>query len=634
MDNIKYDTLVKFAAYSIIVFVLTLILYLMYINFLSETFFNVKKFNLKEKFSDSDIEEKLKYINLIEEKSNAKSKKNIDISTNIEQLSNVEHLSNVLPDPNIPYILKRDILNSDKKLTITDAKCSINDKLLKNSCMMNSYNFYLPSSSNNTFIIKVIPDGILSTTSSQYTYNVNIDIITSSGSNSKTPISIGRQTQFYFPSKDSIELSDTNSRTFNISSKVEIAIIKYFNNYTRYKNIINKTKNALLDGSPKNDNPLISTYFSYLSNLLLLKNSSANTIFKYNSGYTFDINDIKTNIIFLYNEIVNDTENTINVNLKIDDQTKINFMYDTPDNINVYSMELVPSITIIFSKFTLIFDPNMPANINKSSIWSLKYLISLQPNDNETDYVFIYNDTLYFPIAIPLATPNTSEWEYNNINGVLYYFKSLFAQSKLDANSLVIKDLSNPKSIIKLDGLSFAAQSLKNFINQLGNTYVANITDIFVLYDSPSQLLQSWIVTNIPDDTTKEFIISPLVAFDTTYNPYICDTGYYYNSKCLPQCPDGFYDFGLVCLNNKMSNYLPESDMCKSNTITKIAPSTTEEILLGIKLGCDPNYFTYTKTFSQSDIISNLRNTNETESFGNVNLYDKMKNNNNIHLSF
>ena len=71
--------------------------------------------------------------------------------------------------------------------------------------------------------------------------------------------------------------------------------------------------------------------------------------------------------------------------------------------------------------------------------------------------------------------------------------------------------------------------------------------------------------------------------------------------------------------------------MC--NFINTITPSPTDPILSGIKFGCDPNYFTYNKTFSQSDITSNLNLTNQKESFGNVNLYQKM-NNNNIHLTF
>ena len=67
MDNNKIITLFL---YVVIVIVLTSILYNMYNNYLSETFFNIKKFNLKEKFTDADIDQKLNYINIISKNKN------------------------------------------------------------------------------------------------------------------------------------------------------------------------------------------------------------------------------------------------------------------------------------------------------------------------------------------------------------------------------------------------------------------------------------------------------------------------------------------------------------------------------------------------------------------------------------
>lgn len=67
MDNNKIITLFL---YIVIVTVLTSILYNMYNNYLSETFFNIKKFNLKEKFTDADIDQKLNYINIISKNKN------------------------------------------------------------------------------------------------------------------------------------------------------------------------------------------------------------------------------------------------------------------------------------------------------------------------------------------------------------------------------------------------------------------------------------------------------------------------------------------------------------------------------------------------------------------------------------
>jgi hypothetical protein len=65
MDKIDNNKLITLFLYSGIIFLLTSLLYSMYNDFLSENYFNIKKFNLKEKFTDSDIHEKLKYINVI-----------------------------------------------------------------------------------------------------------------------------------------------------------------------------------------------------------------------------------------------------------------------------------------------------------------------------------------------------------------------------------------------------------------------------------------------------------------------------------------------------------------------------------------------------------------------------------------
>ena len=100
MDKINSDKLITFFTYGFIVFVLTSILYTMYLDFLYEKYFNIKKFNLKEKFTDSDIDEKLKYINLVEE-----TRENYDISQ--------------------PFILKKNISVNSPVL----ATCNLNDQL-------------------------------------------------------------------------------------------------------------------------------------------------------------------------------------------------------------------------------------------------------------------------------------------------------------------------------------------------------------------------------------------------------------------------------------------------------------------------------------------------------------------------
>jgi hypothetical protein len=90
MDKIDNNKLITIFLYAGIIILLTSILYNMYIDYLSENYFNLKKYNLKEKFTDSDINEKLKYINII---SNSKKK-------SIPKIQEIkESFSQVLEEP-------------------------------------------------------------------------------------------------------------------------------------------------------------------------------------------------------------------------------------------------------------------------------------------------------------------------------------------------------------------------------------------------------------------------------------------------------------------------------------------------------------------------------------------------------
>ena len=81
MNTIDTNKLITFLSYILIIVLLTSILYNMYNNYLNESF-NIKKFNLKEKFTDSDIIEKLKYINLIKKLNNNVNSEVEDIPQN------------------------------------------------------------------------------------------------------------------------------------------------------------------------------------------------------------------------------------------------------------------------------------------------------------------------------------------------------------------------------------------------------------------------------------------------------------------------------------------------------------------------------------------------------------------------
>ena len=102
INDIDVNKLITFLLYIFIVIILTSILYNMYNDFLSEKYFNIKKFNLKEKFTDSDIEQKLNYINLINKKQKTHTQDQIYNQKNPELVENFssipETIFEVIPE--------------------------------------------------------------------------------------------------------------------------------------------------------------------------------------------------------------------------------------------------------------------------------------------------------------------------------------------------------------------------------------------------------------------------------------------------------------------------------------------------------------------------------------------------------
>jgi hypothetical protein len=99
MNNIDTNKLITFILYLVITITLTNVLYKMYNDFLSETYFNIKKFNLKEKFTNSDIEQKLNYINLLKKINSKKPIKPEIIQEEIIQEDfNSETIFEVIPE--------------------------------------------------------------------------------------------------------------------------------------------------------------------------------------------------------------------------------------------------------------------------------------------------------------------------------------------------------------------------------------------------------------------------------------------------------------------------------------------------------------------------------------------------------
>lgn len=587
MDNINKDTLVKLISYFIIVFLLSMVLYLMYIDFLSETFFGKV-----DKFSNSNINQKLK-----------------QIDTN-----KVEYFNQMNPlifDPNAEYILKKDLLPSNVQNSVINAMCDVNDiQTSDGKCRVNSNNFYLSSSASNRFSIKVLPLGTYTTPDSNnysyYNYDVTITDVTP---NDK--LSIIRKTYFYFPDDNTSTIYNNIPRNFTYLNKYDKGILNYFNNHAKYKNHL-KFKGEPADpvisniNSPTQDDVnIIKTYFSYLSDLLLLTNSPSTnkSPFVYNSGYDFDFNKIKTKLISLYNNLINKNL-SININMEINDATNIVFIYDSIINMNVYAIELNPSIVVTFNNIILTFDEKMPSNIKQGSIWSLNYITKLTPIDNNNELIFTYSDMIIYPLAIPLATPKmslTDDWLKNTTNGVIFYFENIFKGGKL--NNVRIMDITKNNKEISDPGDSVAINNLTELLKYIGNTNLINILDIFLLFDPKTNIAQTWVITDIIDDDTKKKIVAPLLYVSSVYSPINCNSELNYDSKCVPKCPAGFdYDLGLICLNSNPKMYLPGTSFCNYINSLDSDSDDTSAAIYGLKLSCDKKYFDKNKLIYQVEI--------------------------------
>jgi hypothetical protein len=486
MDNNK---IITFFLYIAIVTILTSILYKMYNNFLTENFFNVKKFNLKEKFTDSDIDQKLKYINLI--------------SNTVEKYDSKQHYI-VKDNPTIPICNNNDILNNS-------------------NCIISSTVFYVQDGSY--FDIQVQQDGLACSIFSDPIDNFNIN-------NCTYNFDLSRNTKFIFP--------NSIIRQFDYNNILDKSIINYFNNYTKYNNYLSGINDQVLT-STDNDINLINKYTLILEKLLQLSNSSNDNIFGYNSGYSYDINTIKTNIINLYNNLLSVDKSNLKYIMNIEDKTKIRFLTDSSKN--VYSFELHPDVTITFKNLLLGFDNNSIIEngiIDQTSIWNLNYLNLLTPTNSSTPIVYKYKPKpYYYPIVIPFTISKNSN--------LLTYFNNLFK--------------SNPHGIINMANINLldstnASSNLNtvntNFMNNIDD--LSTITDIFAMYDSKSNIFSSFIInhSNIP-----------IINFFPLYLPYKCDNKVLYNNNCYSLCPPEYpFDINTACLIDDESKYINNSDLC------------------------------------------------------------------------
>jgi hypothetical protein len=611
-------------------------------DFLYETFFNINR-KSNEKFTDVNVENKLNNINLIKQKNLVKEKTKL-----IEELSSINTLDF---NTSLPFILKRDIVDNKKISSVSKAKCLPNDIDNGISCIVKANNFYYNNSSYNNFNINVMPDGYSTTKNNISTYNYDI-VITNVTPNQ--PLSVVRQTNFYFPDDKNIKNILQSPRQFNYVNKYDQRIINYFNNYAKYNNLINSNlTNQLLTGIDNNDQSLISSYFTILSNLLLLKNiysgspsnspspsilnqqisispsllsmqskSTFISYFNYNSGYYFDINDIKQNIIFLYNNIISDPNINAVIDLNIIDKTHLKFYYNTTSHMDIYTFELYPEIQIIFKNLSLSFNSDMPKSLS-NTVWSLYYLQSLTENSSAGSITFTYNDCIKYPIALPFSLPRSLSWDTDS-NGIVPYMTHLFNINNSFINNITIIDPLTSKNVT--DGLKTVTKNITDFLQKIGNTNLKSITDIFILYDPISYNFQSWIFTNILDPNTNKKINYPLITFVGSYYPVNCEKGTLHNSYCIPKCPPNYsYDLGLICLSNDFNNYFPESKFCTHINSLKLQNIPSDSIMSGFIKSCDPNYYTQTTVITQSN-ISTFKNV---EDFNNVNVNINTNNINN-----
>lgn len=486
MDNNK---IITFFLYIVIVTILTSILYNMYNNFLSENFFNIKKFNLKEKFTDADIDQKLKYINLISK------------SNTIENYDSKSY-----------YI---------EKTNPTLPTCNKNDTIVNSNCVVSSTNFYVHDGS--FFNIQVQQDGTLCSIFSDPIDNFTINNCT------YEPNPPNNQS-FIFP--------NNIIRQFNTNNILDKSIINYFNNYTKYNNYISGTNNQLLT-STNNDTNLINSYTLILQNLLQLKNTTDNSIFIYNSGNSYDINTIKSNIITLYNDILSIDTSDLKYVMNIEDKTTLRFFTDSSKN--VYSFELHPDITITFKNLLLGFDNNSIVEdgiTDQTSIWNLNYLNLLTPTNSSKPIIYNYKPKpFYYPVVLPFTISKDST--------LLTYFNNLFKNKP--------HGLPNLSNINLLDSTINLTTINTKFMNNI--TELSKITDIFAMFDSTSNIFSSYIITNSN---------IPIINFSPTYIPNTCDNKILYNQNCYSLCPTEYkVDIYTACLTDDESKYINNSNLCK-----------------------------------------------------------------------
>jgi len=616
MENINTDKLYKFISQASILFLLFLIIYLMYIDFIREKMSNKKIYqsSLQEKFNNliSNNEQKITF------------DKNDLTGLTLQNMKRkkLDVIENFMPvDPKLKYIIKRNYS------MINNAKCVFGDysNIEQNNCHISISNFYPTSTYLNTSInIYPLPDFIVDPDKNKNTFYAKIknengeilsynDYIKPDGDN---VINLGYKSNYFNFS------NSKSSRKFDLKNPLELKIIQYFARYIKYGMYISTKKNTDIDSinGLLNDNQfnkldlaiqqkitqLKESIINDIQNMLLLKSGFQNTF-----NLPANIYNIKQLLIQYYASFFNDPSDKYkDTDLIITDKSVLTLLIDPKtksddvNNITIYSIIFKISVNIQLINLEPILTDN---TLDPKILTSLSYLNHLEYAKN-ANYIYSYENTISFPIALPFNLPNLTsttvdgskltgstlitdkttitktvdvsdnKW-YDDINT---YLSTLFIDNRL-LERVKINDSTIESGVDAITNIMNSINPLKNDINNL-----SNITDIFACfipdnnnYTSTSGVFYFKIIL-----IDKKFDV---LALKNNYIPYLCDdpSESLFNRKCLPKCPENYnIDLGLICLKQDISNFTPNSDFCAQLTVLK-QTGAKDTILNGLFEACN-----------------------------------------------
>jgi hypothetical protein len=650
MENINTDKLYNFVSHALILFLLFIIIYFMYIDFIREKI--TKKVyppSFQEKFNNliSSNEE-----NIIFDKNDSTG---LTLQNRKRNQSDTDIIEEFIPiDPELKYIIKRNYNN------INNATCIAGDynNTTLNKCYMTISNFY-PTQSyiNSSIYISPLPDSILDSSIGKRTFYASIKNekgetmrynnyyepdLSGSDTNLKM-VNMGYKSNYFNFSNDK-----KGNRKFDYTNPLEDKIIKYFANCMNYYKLVTKSVSSdtdLISGLLITDN----TEFNKLSNdlqekiinakkrlindfqdMLLLKSS-------FNNSFTLPANiyEIKENLIKYYephfNQSKADEQKEPGKNLSITDNSKLILLIDpktqsdilnnSPNNNTIYSIIFKININIKLTNLAANFtdntlDPKLLSSLDKFN--GLNYV----PN---TTNIYTYENEILFPIGLPFNTPNiTKTLNQNSVvstastastvstkglmstlgstnstttsadvsdtkwyTDIQAYMSTIFIENQLQKrNKIPIKS--------GVDAVSTIMSSIDPIKNDINN--LSNILDIFAVYlpdngkfDSKTGKFYFVITTSSSNSLDPNIII--VLLFDNTYDPNFCmdSKSDLYNKKCLPKCPDNYgIDLGLICVKSDISNFTPNSDFCvQLNALSPVGSKNS--ILQGLLDACNPD---------------------------------------------